>query len=172
MEPMDGHVLPGESSSNDESLGLDKPDEIRSVLQANGAVYSNKTDSDGVPYLIRASYVNGDEAPGRKFYVAIGTSLAGNRQVLKSFTLRVVALVPVVILTGCIMGWCRRRWSTRHLSGWRRWLISKKMPATRTISRWPVTLKRRWLSRRRRRLFLRDARSLAGIRNRCCISSG
>jgi heavy metal sensor kinase len=101
----EGHVLPGESSSNDESLGLDKADEIRSVLQANGAVWSNKTDSDGVPYLIRASYVNGDEAPGRKFYVAIGTSLAGNRQVLNSFTLRVVALVPVVILTGCIMGW-------------------------------------------------------------------
>jgi len=101
----DGHVLPGESSSSDESLGLDKPDEIRSVLQANGTVYTDKTDSDGVHYLIRASYVNGDDAPSRKFYVAIGTSLASNQQVLNSFTLRVVALVPVVILTGCIMGW-------------------------------------------------------------------
>ena len=100
-----GHVLPGDSSSNYESLGLDKLNEIRSVLQTNGAVYTKKTDADGVPYLIRASYVNGDQAPGRKFYVAIGTSLAGNRQVLKSFTLRVVALVPVVILAGCIMGW-------------------------------------------------------------------
>ena len=80
--------------------------EIRSVLQTNGAVCTRqKTDSDGVPYLIRASYVNGEEDPGRKFYVAIGTSLAGYRQSAEQFTLRGVALVPLVILTGCIMGW-------------------------------------------------------------------
>src|SRR5579863_9107035 len=101
----DGHVLPGDSSANDESLGLDKPDEIRSVLQANGAVWSNKTDSDGVPYLIRASYVNGESARNMKFYVAIGTSLAGSREVLNRFTLRAVALVLLIIPTGCIMGW-------------------------------------------------------------------
>jgi heavy metal sensor kinase len=98
-----GHVM--EASSNYESLGMDNPAEIRSVLQANGAVWSNKTDSDGVPYLIRASYVNGEEDTGRKFYVAIGTSLAGSREVLNKFTLRGVALVFLVIPTGCIMGW-------------------------------------------------------------------
>jgi heavy metal sensor kinase len=97
-----GHVM--EASSNYESLGMDKPAEIRSVLQANGAVWSNKTDSDGVPYLIRASYVNGEDDP-RRFYVAIGTSLADSRKLLNKFTLRGVALVPIVILTGCIMGW-------------------------------------------------------------------
>jgi len=97
-----GHVM--EASSNYESLGMDKPTEIRSVLQATGAVWSNKTDSDGVPYLIRASYVNGEEDP-RRFYVAIGTSLEDSRKLLNRFTLRGVALVPIVILTGCIMGW-------------------------------------------------------------------
>ena len=97
-----GHVM---ASSNFESLGMDKPAEIRSVLQATGAVWSNKTDSDGVPYLIRASYVNGEEDTSRKFYVAIGTSLADNGKLLNKFTLRGVALVPIVILTGCIMGW-------------------------------------------------------------------
>src|SRR5580693_6218252 len=99
----DGHVLAGEASSNYEELGLNNPAEIQSVLQANGAVWSHKTDSDGVPYLIRASYVNGEEDKTRKFYVAIGTSLAGSREVLNKFTLRRVALVFLVIPTGCIM---------------------------------------------------------------------
>ncbi|HEY3827408.1 MAG TPA: heavy metal sensor histidine kinase [Bryobacteraceae bacterium] len=98
-----GHVMEG--SSNYESLGMDNPAEIRSVLQANGAVWSNKTDSDGVPYLIRASYVNGEEDTSRRFYVAIGTSLAGSREVLNRFTLRAVGLVLLIIPTGCIMGW-------------------------------------------------------------------
>jgi heavy metal sensor kinase len=98
-----GHLM--EASSNYESLGMDKATEIRSVLQATGAVWSNKTDSDGVPYLIRASYVDGEEATSTKFYVAIGTSLAGSREVLNRFTLRGVALVLLIIPTGCIMGW-------------------------------------------------------------------
>jgi heavy metal sensor kinase len=88
-----------------EELGLNKPAEIRSVLQATGAVWSNRSDSDGVPYLIRASYVSGEQDTGRKFYVAIGASLEDNRKVLRKFTLGVVELVPLVILTGCIMGW-------------------------------------------------------------------
>lgn len=92
-------------SSNFESMGIPKPAEIRSVLRANGAVLTNKTDADGIPYLIRASYVNGEEDTARKFYVAIGTSLAGNNKVLNGFTLLGVGLVPLVILTGCVMGW-------------------------------------------------------------------
>jgi heavy metal sensor kinase len=99
-----GHVLEG--SSNYEELGMDKPaGGIPSVLQSNGVFWSNTTDSDGVPYLIRASFVYGEKGPNPKFYVAIGTSLAGSREILNRFTLRGVALVPVVILTGCIMGW-------------------------------------------------------------------
>jgi heavy metal sensor kinase len=98
-----GEVMDG--SSNYEELGLNNPAEILSVLQTNGAVWNNKTDSDGTPYLIRASYVNGEEDTGKKFYVAIGTSLAGSRGVLNQFTLRGVGLVLLIIPTGCIMGW-------------------------------------------------------------------
>lgn len=97
-----GNVLEG---SYYEELGMGKLSEIRSVLRSPGAVWSNKTDSDGVPYLIRASYVNGEKDPSPKFYVAIGTSLASSREVLNRFTLRGIALVPLVILTGCVMGW-------------------------------------------------------------------
>ncbi len=100
-----GRVMDG--SSNYEELGLNNPAEIRSVLQTNGAVLSDKTDSDGVHYMIRASYVNGEDEEGRnkKFYVAIGTSEESSRGVLKKFTLRGVALVLLIIPTGCIMGW-------------------------------------------------------------------
>lgn len=100
-----GEVM--DASSNYEELGLNNPDEIRSVLQTNGAVYNNKTDSDGVRYLIRASYVNGEEdaSKNKRFYVAIGTSLAGSRGILNQFTRRGVLLVLLIVPTGCIMGW-------------------------------------------------------------------
>jgi len=98
-----GTVMDG--SSNYEELGLNKLSEIRSVLQATGAVLNTRTDSDGVPYLIRASYVTGEDDKSRKFYVAIGTSLANNRKLLNGFTLRGVLLLLLIIPTGCIMGW-------------------------------------------------------------------
>jgi len=94
-----------EGSSNYESLKLDSPNEMRSVLQTNGAVWSYKTDTDGTPYLIRASYVNGEHDTSRRFYVAIGTSLAGSRGILNQFTLKGVIVVLLIIPTGCIIGW-------------------------------------------------------------------
>jgi len=98
-----GKVLDG--SSDYDSLGLGKPQEIRTVLRSPMPVFSTKTDADHVRWLVRASYVNGEEDPEKKFYVAIGESLADSGKVLDKFTLRVVGLVPLVILTGCIMGW-------------------------------------------------------------------
>ena len=98
-----GKVMEGSSNSDD--LGLSKPNEIRSVLQSSGYVYTNKTDSDGVLYLVRESYVTGENEPSKKFYVAIGKSLADSRKVLRKFTLLVVGLIPLVIVTGCVMGW-------------------------------------------------------------------
>ena len=59
-----GHVLNDAYSSNYEELGLNKPAEIRSVLQANGAVFSRPFDSDRVQWLVRESYVNGEDDPG------------------------------------------------------------------------------------------------------------
>jgi heavy metal sensor kinase len=94
-----------DGSSNSDELGLDKPNEIRAVLQSTGAVWSNKTDSDGVPYLVRASYVTGENDSSKKFYVAIGESLADSRKVLGSFSLLTLGLIPLVIVTGCVMGW-------------------------------------------------------------------
>ncbi len=98
-----GRIMEG--SENYKSLGLDNPGEVRSVLQSPGAVWSERKDDTGVPYLIRASYVNGEEEANRKFYVAIGTSLADSNKLLSRFTLQGAALLPLVILTGITIGW-------------------------------------------------------------------
>ncbi len=98
-----GRVMDG--STDDQTLGLANPKEIRAALQAPGAQFSERTDEDGVPYLIRASYVNGEEEPNKKFYVAIGTSLAKSHKLLRSFTWQGAALLPLVILTGITIGW-------------------------------------------------------------------
>jgi heavy metal sensor kinase len=98
-----GEVMEG--SSNYESLGLNNPNEMHAVLQTSGAVVRDKTDTDGTPYLIRASYINGEQSPDKKFYVAIGTSLAASRGILNQFTLKGVIVVLLIIPTGCIMGW-------------------------------------------------------------------
>jgi heavy metal sensor kinase len=99
----EGHVLEG--SANYRSLGMDNPSEIRSVLQSPGAVWHERSDGEGAPYLIRASYVNAEDEGTRKFYVAIGTSLADSNKLLGRFTLQGAALLPLVILTGITIGW-------------------------------------------------------------------
>ncbi len=67
-------------------LVADKTNQIRAVLKSPQAIWSEKSIPDGVPYLIRASYVY-DEDSHRKYYVAIGTSLAESRKLLNDFTL-------------------------------------------------------------------------------------
>jgi heavy metal sensor kinase len=94
-----------DNSSTYESLGIDKPAEIQAVVRSPQAVWRTKYDAHGVPYLIRASYVVDADAGQRRFYVAIGRSLADSRTLLNKFTLLGVGLVPLVILTGCFMGW-------------------------------------------------------------------
>jgi heavy metal sensor kinase len=98
-----GRVL--ESSSVYDELGHDSPARIRIVLQSPQAVWSEKRDPKGVPYLTRAGYVFNEQDPKRKFYVAIGISLADSTKLLTRFTWLGIGLVPIVILTGCIMGW-------------------------------------------------------------------
>ena len=93
-----------EVSSTYESLGKDKPPEIRAVVGSAQAVWRTRNDDKGVPYLIRASSIY-DEDSKQRFYVAIGSSLSDSRKLLNRFTLLGVGLVPLVILTGCFMGW-------------------------------------------------------------------
>ena len=88
-----------------QTLGVDKPNQIRAALQSAQPVWGEKYDPDGVPYLTRAYYVYDAKTGKRKFYVSIGLSLAGPYKILRSFTWLVVGMVPLVILTGYVIGW-------------------------------------------------------------------
>ncbi|HVW86597.1 MAG TPA: heavy metal sensor histidine kinase [Bryobacteraceae bacterium] len=99
----DGGVL--WESPGYEALGTDSVKVIQRVLNANQAVWWEKRDRKGVPYLIRASYIYDETTHSRKFYVALGTALAENAALLNRFTWLCVGLIPLVILTGCITGW-------------------------------------------------------------------
>ena len=95
-----------DASSTYESLGLDKPDQIRAVLNLKPSqpAFTEKHDPHGAAYLIRAGYVLDEDSRG-KYYVAIGKPLAESRKVLNQFTLLGLGLIPPVILAGCVMGW-------------------------------------------------------------------
>jgi heavy metal sensor kinase len=92
-----GHPL--DESKTYQALGEDSPQQIRKVLDT-GLDWVEKRD-----YLIREFYVYDYKTHTRKFFVAIGTSLANNQAVLNQFTLRSIGLFPLVIITGCAMGW-------------------------------------------------------------------
>ena len=100
-----GHVLDDGMSATYETLGEDKPDQIRAVLRSPQPVWLQKHDDKGVPYLIRASYVTGETDPNKKFYVAIGVPLADSQKLQTRFTWMIAGLIPLVIVTGCGMGW-------------------------------------------------------------------
>lgn len=97
----DGRPL--EESQAYQALGTDKAAEIRRVL-ASGVGWLEKSDDGGTPYLIRQFYVY-DEYRTRRFFIAIGTSEAKSRAVLNQFTFLCIGLFPLVIVTGCAMGW-------------------------------------------------------------------
>jgi len=98
----DGHTM--EASANYNGLGLDKQSVIKRVLASPQAQLFEKHDSKGTPYLVRASYINAENS-NRKYYVAIGISRADSQKLLNQFTLLIFGLVPLVVITGGVMGW-------------------------------------------------------------------
>ncbi len=98
-----GQVL--DQSETYESLGSESLGQVRKVLSSTDPYYIEKTDPQGTHYRIREFYIYDDYNHKHKFFVAVGTSLESNDNLLNKFTLLCVGLVPLVILTGCAMGW-------------------------------------------------------------------
>lgn len=86
-----------------QSLGYDSPKYIKTTLASSAPQWQVKT-TGGVPYLIRSSYML-NEIGNRKFYVAIGESLAPDNKLMRSFDLLLLALIPLVITLGSAAGW-------------------------------------------------------------------
>ena len=76
------------------------------MLNSSKPLWPEKLDVAGVPYLIRASYIV-NQSRNRKYYVAIGTSLAANRTdlLLTDFTWLCLGLIPLVVVIGMGTGW-------------------------------------------------------------------
>jgi heavy metal sensor kinase len=97
-----GTVL--ESSDTYASLGEDTPDEVRATLASKEPTYKTKHTPDGANYLIRSGVVLDDKNHDPNF-VAIGRPLAPNEGVIHSFTKIYVGLMPIMIFSGCLLGW-------------------------------------------------------------------
>jgi heavy metal sensor kinase len=97
-----GTVL--ESSDTYASLGEDTPDEVRAALASKEPTWKVKRVPDGARYLIRSGAVLDDKNHDPHF-VAIGRPLKPNEDVIRSFTKIYVGLMPIMIFSGCLLGW-------------------------------------------------------------------
>jgi len=105
-----GHVLVDAEKGNlqtseaYESLGRDTPAQISAVLNSKAPRWEVRKTAKGTPYLIRSGAVY-DETNSKPFFVAIGRSLADNKLILDKFTWTYIAVIPAVLLSGCLLGW-------------------------------------------------------------------
>ncbi len=98
-----------------EDLTPDRPAEIQARVrqwvaaskpgQAGKPFWMQKRDSSGKLFLIRAA-VMWDEKRHDPFYVAIGTSLAKNEEILRRYSFMIfVGVIPGATLLGWLVGW-------------------------------------------------------------------
>jgi heavy metal sensor kinase len=86
------------------SLGEDTPDEVRAALASKEPTWKIKHTPDGASYLIRSGVVL-DDKNRDPYFVAIGRPLSPNEGVIRSFTKIYAGLMPIMIFSGCLLGW-------------------------------------------------------------------
>lgn len=93
-------------------LGPETDAEIQEALR-NGQVYWRiRQDPWGIRYMIRSSVL---EAGNRRYYVSIGRALNMNQAVVSRFTWRYFLTVPIILVTGGVLGWLLTRRALRPL---------------------------------------------------------
>lgn len=96
-----GNVL--QVSDTYESLGVDKPAEIAAALKSNEPVYRIRKTPQGVPYMIRSGVLPDEK--GRKYFLAIGRTLAPSRETVHRFTVNYFLLMPALVAISGLFGW-------------------------------------------------------------------
>ena len=86
------------------SLGIDPPDQIRQAITGRKTIWEEKVDPKGEHFLIRASF-DRDEDLDSYYYIAIGRSLKGNREILGRFTWLSIGVIPLIAFGGSVLGW-------------------------------------------------------------------
>jgi heavy metal sensor kinase len=97
----EGHPL--QHSDIYDSLGIDPPAEIRSILRSGKPALRVRTDPGGVPYMIRSGLWV--DHGGHKYYLAIGRAIDYNDKVISNFTWNYFAILPLVIVLSGVLGW-------------------------------------------------------------------
>ena len=102
----DAKGQPIQSTTSYEEVGIDKPEDIRKVIQKHKAEWSTRYTPTGEPIRIRAGVLY-DDTPGHRtpYFVAIGRSLTQNRALLQNFTKQQLWLLPLMMVSGGILGW-------------------------------------------------------------------
>jgi heavy metal sensor kinase len=85
------------------SIGRDSPADIRRILDSPNPVYLNRSDSDGVPYRIKAGVLPGENR--RPYFMAIGRSLESSRRTVYVFTRNYFLALPAMIALSAFLGW-------------------------------------------------------------------
>jgi heavy metal sensor kinase len=86
------------------TIGEDSPEEVRAVIKSPQPQWRTRTSPQGGLYLIRSGVVFANDKH-EAYFVAIGRSLADNQRILKQFTNIYIALLPIVIFGGSLLGW-------------------------------------------------------------------
>src|SRR5207244_10282749 len=103
---------PIEFSTMYQDLGFDSPRHVREVIRSQRPDWRMRYTSSGVPVLLRAGVVY-DEKHKVPYYVAIGRNQAQSQNVLRNFTWHQIALLPLMVIAGCIFGWLHAGHSLR-----------------------------------------------------------
>ncbi|MBV9507635.1 MAG: HAMP domain-containing protein [Acidobacteriia bacterium] len=103
-----------QASTDYQNLGIDSTADIKAALARALAGYQRdasketfwtvRRDTRGAPYLIRAGIVF-DEGHHAPFYVAIGTPLTNNFNIMREFTLACVGVILAALPLGLFFGW-------------------------------------------------------------------
>jgi heavy metal sensor kinase len=97
-----GNVM--EISEVYKSIGADSPAEIAAAIRSPQPGWKMRKNAQGVSFLIHAGGIY-DEEHDKQYFLAIGRSLADNQHILDEFTWTYVGIIPLVILSGCLLGW-------------------------------------------------------------------
>ncbi len=90
-----------------DELGFDSPADIRATLKSQKQVWTPRSSTQGVPYMIRSGPFVDDNH--KLFYVALGRSLAESNTIVDRFTFRYFLILPLMIITSSVLGWYMAR---------------------------------------------------------------
>ncbi|MEO8662299.1 MAG: ATP-binding protein [Bryobacteraceae bacterium] len=100
MADANGRVL--EASDGYLALGLESADEIKRILAAGKTDWTVRRNSRGVAFLIRRSVLVDEK---KVHFCAIARAISEDVAITNEFTLKYLALVPLLLILASVMGW-------------------------------------------------------------------